>query len=61
VEAIRAVRRKPDEGESTIVSAADPLNLVGILLPGPRLSPFSEKVVAYRAGVPVAIASPAPS
>jgi ATP-dependent Lhr-like helicase len=55
LEAIRAVRRKPDEGETIIVSAADPLNLVGILLPGPRLSPFSDKVVAYRAGIPVAI------
>jgi ATP-dependent Lhr-like helicase len=55
VEAVRAVRRKPDEMETAIVSAADPLNLVGILLPGSRLSPFSEKVVAYRAGIPVAI------
>jgi ATP-dependent Lhr-like helicase len=55
VEALRAVRRKPDEGETTIVSAADPLNLVGVLLPGPRLSPFSEKVIAYRAGLPIAI------
>jgi ATP-dependent Lhr-like helicase len=55
VEAVRAVRRKPDEGETTIVSAADPLNLVGILLPGPCLSPFSDKVIAYRGGIPVAV------
>lgn len=55
VEALRAVRRKQDETETAIVSAADPLNLVGILLPGPRLSPFSGKVIAYRAGVPVAV------
>jgi len=54
VEALRAVRRKPDETETAIVSAADPLNLVGILLPGPRISPFSGKVIAYRGGVPVA-------
>jgi ATP-dependent Lhr-like helicase len=54
VEALRAVRRKPDETETVIVNAADPLNLVGILLPGPRLSPFSGKVIAYRAGIPVA-------
>jgi ATP-dependent Lhr-like helicase len=55
VEALRAVRRKPDETETAIVGAADPLNLVGILLPGPRLSPFSGKVIAYRGGVPVAV------
>ncbi len=55
VEALRAVRRKRDEAETTIVNAADPLNLVGILLPGPRLSPFSGKVIAYRSGTPVAI------
>ncbi len=54
VEALRAVRRKPNESESVIVTAADPLNLVGILLPGSRLSPFSVKVIAYRAGIPVA-------
>jgi len=48
------VRRKPDGAETVIVSATDPLNLLGILLPGPRLSPFSGKVIAYRAGVPVA-------
>jgi ATP-dependent Lhr-like helicase len=53
VEAMRAVRRKPGEAETVIVSATDPLNLVGILLPGPRLSPFSGKVIAYRAGIPI--------
>jgi ATP-dependent Lhr-like helicase len=55
VEALRAVRRKPEEGEIVLVSAADPLNLVGILLPGSRLSPFSGKVIAYRAGIPIAV------
>jgi len=54
VDALRAVRRKPDEAETVIVSATDPLNLIGILLPGPRLSSFSGKVIAYRAGIPVA-------
>jgi ATP-dependent Lhr-like helicase len=54
VEAMRAVRRKPDEMETAIVSATDPLNFIGILPPGPRLSPFSGKVIAYRAGIPLA-------
>jgi len=39
VEALRAVRRKTDEAETVIVTAADPLNLVGILTPGARLPP----------------------
>jgi len=38
-----------------VLAAADPLNLVGIVTPGERLSPFSRDVVAYRDGVPVEI------
>jgi len=37
------------------VSAADPLNLVGILTPGARVAPHAGQVVAYRAGVPVEV------
>ncbi len=55
VDALRAVRRKKDEGEMLIIAAADPLNLVGILTPGARVSPFSGQVIAYRAGVPVEV------
>jgi len=54
VEALRAVCRKPDETETVIVSSADPVNLVGFLLPDSRLNPFSDKVIAYLAGDPVA-------
>jgi len=53
VEALRAVRRGPEESDAVVISAADPLNLVGILLPGARISPFSELAVAHRNGVPV--------
>ena len=38
-----------------VVAAADPLNLVGILTPGARVSPFSNQVIAYRNGVPVEV------
>jgi ATP-dependent Lhr-like helicase len=55
VDVLREVRRKKDEGEPVIVTAADPLNLVGILTPGARVSPFSGQVIAYRAGVPVEV------
>ncbi|GIW41432.1 MAG: ATP-dependent DNA helicase [Candidatus Binatia bacterium] len=55
VEALREVRRKREAEELVVVSAADPLNLVGILTPGGRVSPYSAQVVAYAAGVPVEI------
>jgi ATP-dependent Lhr-like helicase len=55
VETLRSVRRRRDEEETVIVAAADPLNLVGILTPGPRVSPFSGKVIAYRDGVPAEV------
>jgi ATP-dependent Lhr-like helicase len=53
VETLRTVRRKHDGDELVLVGAADPLNLVGILTPGARVSPFSGQVIAYRNGVPL--------
>jgi ATP-dependent helicase Lhr and Lhr-like helicase len=55
VDTLRAVRRAPEDAEPVIVAAADPLNLVGILTPGARVSPFSNQVIAYRSGVPVEV------
>jgi ATP-dependent Lhr-like helicase len=55
VDTLRAVRRTADDTEPVLVAAADPLNLVGILTPGARLSPFSNQVIAYRNGVPVEV------
>src|SRR5437867_5766537 len=52
VETLRAVRRRHEPGELVMVAAADPLNLVGILLPGPRLPATAREVVAFRDGVP---------
>jgi ATP-dependent Lhr-like helicase len=55
VETLRSVRRRREGEETVVVAAADPLNLVGILTPGPRVSPFSGKVIAYRDGVPAEV------
>ena len=55
VDTLRAVRRAPEDTEPVIVAAADPLNLVGILTPGTRVSPFSNQVIAYRDGVPIEV------
>jgi ATP-dependent Lhr-like helicase len=52
---LRDVRRQADEGALVSVSGADPLNLVGILTPGPRLPALTGNRVLYRDGVPIAL------
>jgi ATP-dependent Lhr-like helicase len=56
IEALRAVRRAPEETDELILPASDPLNLVGIVLPGGRVSPLSGLSIAYRNGAAVDIA-----
>ena len=51
---LRAIRRTPGEGSLVSVSAADPLNLVGIITPGDRVSAFAINRILYRDGVPIA-------
>jgi len=53
VEALRATRRQQDDGEVLLISAADPLNLVGILTPGARIPATSGQVIAFERGVPI--------
>jgi ATP-dependent Lhr-like helicase len=53
VEALRAVRREPDETADVVISAADPLNLAGVLLPGERISPLSGLAIVLRNGAVV--------
>jgi ATP-dependent Lhr-like helicase len=55
VDALRAVRRTRERDELVVLAAADPLNLVGIVTPGERVSPFTRDVIAYRNGVPIEI------
>jgi ATP-dependent Lhr-like helicase len=50
VDTLRAMRREASAAGPLIVAAADPLNLVGILTPGARLSPYSNQAVAYENG-----------
>ncbi len=61
VEALRAARRGgADRGERVELSAADPLNLAGILTPGPRISAAQGGRVLLEDGVPVAAPDLAP-
>jgi ATP-dependent Lhr-like helicase len=52
--ALRDFRRRPPSGEWVSLSGADPLNLLGILTPGQRLSALTANRVVYRDGLPVA-------
>ena len=52
---LREIRRKPVSGEWISLSGADPLNLVGILTPGPKLGALTVNRVLYRDGLPVAL------
>jgi len=51
---LRDARRKPLAQQFVSLSAADPLNLIGILTPGSRLPSLSSNRLLYRDGVPVA-------
>ena len=53
VESLRATRHQQPSGETITISAADPLNLVGIVVPGDRVPANSGKVVAFRDGVAI--------
>jgi ATP-dependent Lhr-like helicase len=55
VQLLRSIRRAPAEGTLISLSAADPLNLQGIIMPGPRLSSSSTNRVLYRDGVPIVV------
>jgi len=54
---LRDIRRKPPDGVLLSLSAADPLNLVGILTPGARLAALTGNRLLYRDGLPVAVLS----
>ncbi|HXW88470.1 MAG TPA: DEAD/DEAH box helicase [Streptosporangiaceae bacterium] len=50
VEVLKAVRRQQRNGEIARLSAADPLNLTGIVLPGPRVPAIGANTVTYIDG-----------
>jgi len=53
VESLRAHRKRPQSAnaERIVIAAADPLNLVGIIVPGERIPAISGKSVTFRDGV----------
>jgi ATP-dependent Lhr-like helicase len=53
VESLRAMRGHPATGGIIAVSAADPLNLAGIIVPGERVPANSGRFISFRDGVAV--------
>ncbi len=54
---LRAVRRLGDDERLIAISAADPLNLAGIVTPGDRVPATGQNRLLYRNGQPVAVQS----
>jgi ATP-dependent Lhr-like helicase len=52
---LRDVRRQSGKGELVSVGGSDPLNLTGILTPGPRVPALPGNRVLYRDGAPLAV------
>ncbi|MEF9899918.1 MAG: DEAD/DEAH box helicase [Pseudomonas sp.] len=51
---MRAVRKRPLDGSLVAISASDPLNLLGTLLPGNKVPAVSGNRLLYRDGLPAA-------
>jgi len=54
VERLREIRRTPGDGRMHVISAADPLNLAGIVTTGERVRAIAASRIVYRDGVPLA-------
>ncbi|HLI19402.1 MAG TPA: helicase-related protein, partial [Rhodanobacteraceae bacterium] len=54
VEALRRVRKREHDGVLIAVNGADPLNLVGTVLPGDRVPVLTNSRIVFRDGVPLA-------
>lgn len=51
---LRAVRKQPKSGELIVLSASDPLNLVGVLTPEARVAASGRNRVLFRDGLAIA-------
>ena len=51
---MRAIRRQGNQESLISVTAADPLNVVGIITPGNRISSHTANRILYQDGIPIA-------
>jgi ATP-dependent Lhr-like helicase len=57
LEALRAIRKGSAQGTGTEtkLSACDPLNLGGVILPGPRVPAVASSFIIFKDGLPVRV------
>jgi ATP-dependent Lhr-like helicase len=55
VERLREIRRSTPDGRLIVISAADPLNLIGILTTGERIRAIPGTRIAYRDGIAMSV------
>ena len=55
VSTLRKIRKQPAQGELLNISAADPLNLCGIITPGNKVAALAKNRILFRDGIPLAI------
>ncbi|HTL47193.1 MAG TPA: DEAD/DEAH box helicase [Verrucomicrobiae bacterium] len=55
VEELRKTRSRPLNGKLISISAADPLNLLGTILPGRKISRLTHNRIVFRDGIPLAV------
>jgi ATP-dependent Lhr-like helicase len=51
---LRSMRKQESKRERTVISGADPLNLLGILIPGRRVASLTSNRILFNDGLPVA-------
>jgi ATP-dependent Lhr-like helicase len=54
VSLLRDIRRRPHDGQFIALSAADPLNLIGVITPEARVPALTGNRVLYKDGLPIA-------
>jgi len=54
---LRAVRKQEQDETIVTLSAADPLNLAGIVTPGDKVSALAGNRILYQGGEPLAVLS----
>jgi len=54
---LRKIRRSDKQGDLITISACDPLNLTGTLLPGPKVPISNLNQIVFRDGIPIATQS----
>jgi ATP-dependent Lhr-like helicase len=59
VDLLRHLRRSAATGEEIEIAPTDPLNLTGVLLPGPRTATFAQVPLRLIDGVPMGVPTPA--